>query len=89
MLYIMHRTQLYLEDDLWATLKARAKREKTSISELVRKAARERYAVDHEERKAAMLSIVGLWADRTDPPDTETYIRNLRDDNRLERLEIE
>jgi hypothetical protein len=39
-----------------------------------------------EERKAAMMSIVGLWKDRTDLPDTETYIRSLRDGTRLERL---
>jgi len=39
-----------------------------------------------EERKAAMMGIVGLWKDRTDLPDTETYIRSLRDGTRLERL---
>jgi hypothetical protein len=39
-----------------------------------------------EERKAAMMGIVGLWKDRTDLPDTETYIRNLRGGTRLERL---
>jgi len=39
-----------------------------------------------EERKAAMMSIVGLWKDRTDLPDTETYIRSLRDGTRLGRL---
>jgi hypothetical protein len=44
--------------------------------------------VNHEERRAAMLGIVGLWKDRTDLPDTETYIRNLRDDDRMERLGI-
>jgi hypothetical protein len=39
-----------------------------------------------EERKAAMMGIVGLWKDRTDLPDTETYIRNLREGTRLKRL---
>ena len=39
-----------------------------------------------EQRRAAMMGIVGLWKDRTDLPDTETYIRNLRGGNRLERL---
>ncbi len=39
-----------------------------------------------EERKAAMMGIVGLWADRTDLPDTETYVRNLRSGTRLQRL---
>jgi hypothetical protein len=39
-----------------------------------------------EERRAAMMGIVGLWKDRTDLPDTETYIRNLRGGSRFERL---
>lgn len=39
-----------------------------------------------EERRTAMMAIVGLWKDRTDLPDTETYIRNLRGGDRLERL---
>jgi hypothetical protein len=38
-----------------------------------------------ESRKAAMMGIVGLWKDRTDLPDTETYIRNLRGGTRLAR----
>jgi hypothetical protein len=42
-----------------------------------------------EERRAAMLGIVGLWKDRTDLPDTETYIRKLRTGTRLKRLGIE
>jgi len=39
-----------------------------------------------EERRADMMAAVGLWKDRTDLPDTETYIRNLREGTRLERL---
>jgi hypothetical protein len=39
-----------------------------------------------EERRAAMMAIVGLWKDRTDLPDTETYVRNLRKGTRLARL---
>jgi hypothetical protein len=88
MLYIMRRTQLYLDDDLWATLHARAKVEKTTISDLVRRAARERYLESTEERRAALMGIVGLWRDRTDLPDTEKYVRNLRKGTRLKRLGI-
>jgi hypothetical protein len=84
----MKRTQLYLDDDLWNTLHVKALNGGTSISELVRTAARDRYMVNLEERRAAMLGIVGLWKDRTDLPDTETYVRNLRTDNRLKRLGI-
>jgi hypothetical protein len=40
-----------------------------------------------DERRAAMMGIVGLWKDRTDLPDTETYIRNLRNGSRLEELQ--
>jgi hypothetical protein len=61
----------------------------TSISELVRIAARDRYMGNLEERRAAMMGIVGLWKDRTDIEDSEAYIRNMRDDNRMERLGIE
>ena len=39
-----------------------------------------------EARPAAMMGIVGLWKNRTDLPDTETYIRNLRKGTRLARL---
>ncbi|HEY1901169.1 MAG TPA: CopG family transcriptional regulator [Terracidiphilus sp.] len=85
----MKRTQLYLDDDLWAALHAQALLRRTSISELVRIAARDRYMGNLEERRAAMMGIVGLWKDRTDMEDTETYIRNLRNDDRLERLGIE
>ena len=88
MLYIMKRTQLYLDDDLWEALHTQAILGGTSISDLVRVAARDRYMGNLEERRAAMMGIVGLWKDRTDLPDTETYIRNLRDDDRLERLGI-
>ena len=82
----MHRTQLYLEDDLWTTLQIRARRDGTSISELVRIAARDRYMNSREQRIADMESVVGLWKDRNDLPDTEIYVRNLRADDRMDRL---
>ena len=85
----MHRTQLYLEDDLWTTLQIRARRDGTSISELVRIAARDRYMNSREQRIADMESVVGLWKDRNDLPDAETYVRNLRTDDRMDRLKTE
>lgn len=84
----MKRTQLYLEDDLLDTLRAHARREKTTVSDLVRKAARERYMYTPEQRYADMMAAVGVWKDRTDLPDTETYVRNLRKSTRLKRLGI-
>jgi hypothetical protein len=61
--------------------------EGATISELVRVAVRERYMGNLEERRAAMLGVVGLWKDRAGLADTESFIRDLRDDDRLERLE--
>jgi len=82
----MRRTQLYLDDDLWKALHTHARREKTTISDLVRRAARERYLAGKEDRAKAMQAWVGIWKDRTDLPETEEYVRSLRHDNRLERL---
>jgi Ribbon-helix-helix protein, copG family len=87
MLYIMKRTQLYLDDDLWNALHARARNEGTTISALVREAARARYIGNLDERRKAMMAFVGIRKDRTDLPDsTEEYVRSLRRDTRLERL---
>lgn len=84
----MKRTQLYLDDDLWHALHTRAAIEKTTVSDLVRTATRERYLEDSEKRRKALMGIVGIWKDRTDLPDTETYVRNLRKGSRLKRLGI-
>lgn len=82
----MRRTQLYLEDDLWAALHAKALLVGATVSELVRVAVREQYMGNLAERRAAMLGIVGLWKDRSGMKDTESWIRDLRDDDRLKRL---
>jgi len=83
----MRRTQLYLDDDLWNALHQRARSQGTTISALVREAARERYLGNLEERRAAMLAFVGIRKDRKDLPDsTEEYVRSLRRDTRLKRL---
>jgi metal-responsive CopG/Arc/MetJ family transcriptional regulator len=86
MIYLMRRTQLYLDEELWKALHARARRERTTVSELVRQAARDRYLRHSDERQAAMMGVVGLWKGRTDLPDTEAYVRSLRKGTRLKRL---
>jgi len=83
----MKRTQLYLDEDLWSALHSRARREGTTISGLVREAARERYLGGREERGQAMRAIIGMWKDRPEFADSIEYVRNLRGDDRLERLE--
>ena len=86
MLYIMRRTQLYLDEDVWNALKARARAMNTSISELVREAVRERYVGKLNERRKAMRAFAGMRRDAPDPTDTEAYVRNLRRGGRLERV---
>ena len=85
-MYIMKRTQLYLDDDLWDALHVRARNEGTTISDLVRQAARERYLGNLDERRKAMEAVVGIWKDRPEFSDPEKYIRRLRRSNRLERI---
>ena len=82
----MRRTQLYLDDQLWNALHARARSEKTTISELVREAVRERYLGSREERMNAMKMFVGSGKDRSGPLDAVEYVRDLRRGGRLDRL---
>lgn len=74
----MRRTQLYLEDSVWNALRIHSRESGLSMSELVRKALREKYLGSADRRKEALKAIVGLWKDRTDLPDTETWIRSIR-----------
>ena len=83
----MRRTQLYLDDDLWNALHARARSQRTTISALVRQAVRDRYLGNLDERRKAMLAFVGIRKDRVDLPDSTEYVRSLRRDSRIERLE--
>lgn len=82
----MHRTQLYLDEDLWSALHAHARRERTTVSDLVRRAAREKYLSGLEERGRAMRAIIGIWKDRPEFADSAAYVRKLRRDDRMERL---
>jgi hypothetical protein len=82
----MRRTQLYLDDPLWNALHARARSQKTTISELVRVAARDRYLGRRDEQRKAMQEFAGSQKRRSDPVDSARYIRDLRRGDRLERL---
>jgi len=82
----MKRTQLYLNEDIWKALHIRARQRKTTISELVRQAVREKYGNASADRRQTMQALVGLWKDRKDLPDTEQYVRRLRKGKRLRRV---
>jgi hypothetical protein len=82
----MRRTQLYLDNDLWNALHVRARSRKTTISELVREAVRERYFDKREERITAMKAFVGSRREGAGAPEAVDVVRDLRRGNRLERL---
>ena len=85
----MRRTQLYLDEHLWNALHARARSGKTSISELVRAAVRDRYLGKRDEQAKAMQEFVGIRKSRSESVDAVEYIRSLRRGDRLERLSQE
>ena len=82
----MKRTQLYLDDDIWKALHVHSRQRRTSVSDLVRQAVRDRYGSSPANRRQAMMALVGMWKDRDDLPDATTYIRRLRKGKRLKRI---
>jgi len=82
----VRRTQLYLDDHLWSALHARARSRKTTVSELVREAVRERYFGQQDEQAKAMQDFVGIRKERSDAAASAGYVRSLRRGDRLERL---
>jgi hypothetical protein len=82
----MRRTQLYLDEHLWNALHTRARSRRTSISELVREAVRERYLGRRDEQMKAMQEFVGIRKERSGPLDAVQYVQNLRRGDRLEGL---
>jgi hypothetical protein len=83
----MRRTQLYLDAHLWNTLHARARSRKTTVSELVREAARERYLGRRDEQRKAMQEFIGSGKRSSGPLDSVQIVRSLRRGDRLDRLQ--
>jgi hypothetical protein len=84
----VHRTQLYLDPEIYRALTVVAERENKTLSAVIRERLRRALKKDlRKNRDWAIDQAFGLWADRTDLPDTETYINRLRDDTeRRKRL---
>ena len=76
----MHRTQLYLDDEMHRQLRAVARRQGRTVSDLVREAVAQTYGlVGADERAHTLQGIQGLWRER-DLGDTHAYVRRLRRD---------
>lgn len=82
----MRRTLLYLDEPLWRVLHARARRGKTTISELVRVVVLERYASGSAEREEAMQRFIGIGKSRPVRVSSVDQIRLLRKGSRLDKL---
>jgi len=81
------RTQLYLDETIHRRLRALARRQGRTLSELVRDALVQVYGRPHaDERAATLRAVEGLWRDRNDIGDSDMYVRRLRrDTHRLRR----
>ena len=87
-MYIHHmvRTQLYLDEAIHARLRELARKQKRTISELVREALLRAYgAGGPDERLDTLKAIRGLWQDREDMISSREYVRRLRSDTRRKR----
>jgi metal-responsive CopG/Arc/MetJ family transcriptional regulator len=82
----VRRTQLYLDDQLWNALHARARSQRTTISELVREAVRERYLSNREQRMKMMQEFIGSRKVSSASNDPVEEVRSLRRGNRIERF---
>jgi hypothetical protein len=82
----MTRTQLYLDDTMHARVRALARRQGRSLSDLVREALEKAYGGSRDDdRKNSLDAIEGLWKSRKDLPGTAAYVRRLRRNTRSGR----
>ena len=80
------RTQILFDEYLWKTLFDRAKKEKTSIGELVRTAVKEKYEEENllQKRKKVVEGIIALGEkygkELAKGEDSTTIIRKMREE---------
>lgn len=87
-MYIVKRTQLYLDEEEYGVLEVLARQRRCSVSELVREAIRLTYFRRRSLDPVKVLAETrGLWKDREDLGETEEYLRRLRRGTRLERCD--
>lgn len=81
-IYIMKRTQLYLDDDMYALLKKTSQMEHVTISNLVRKAVFHFYQNPGDQNQLNhLMAAFGLWNDKKNF-DTERYVKSIRKSKR-------
>jgi len=83
----MKRTQLYMDEDIFRTLKRVGRERSVTISQLVREALQKTYGREKPADAASILrEAAGIWKDRKDLGATDDYVRSARKDTRRERF---
>ncbi len=76
-----------MEESVWKLLEVLARQSRSSVSDLIRQAVREKYVHTNGNRAEVFRSVAGLWRGRTDLPETATYVRRLRKGRRWTRMQ--
>jgi hypothetical protein len=85
-LYIVHRTQLYLDHELYRALAAAAGEQGTTLSDVVRDRLKRSFAEEPPlDPLAAIEQAIGAWGPRPDLPRTDALVRKLRKGARRRR----
>lgn len=81
---LVKRTQLYLDERLWAVIKVHARISKSTVSDVMRQTLQEKYL--SPRRTDILKSMVGLWKEHDSKVDSTEYVRRLRKDRRSESV---
>jgi metal-responsive CopG/Arc/MetJ family transcriptional regulator len=76
----MRRTQIYLDEEIYAYLKRESRLRKKTISELIREAVKEKIQNRKNKMLSALKEVAGIWKDRDVNP--EEFIKTVRKDRR-------
>src|SRR5262245_1719122 len=83
----MVRTQLFLDEATHARLRALARKQGRTVSDLVREAVDRMFGHGPlDDRERTLKGILGLWRGRSDIDGTRAYVRSLRKSTRRNRL---
>ena len=83
----MVRTQLFLDEELHTRLRALARKQGRTVSDLVRETLHRAFGSGAQDERARTLeAICGLWRDRKDIGSTRAYVRRLRRGTRRRRI---
>lgn len=76
--YIMHRTQILLDDHQYYQLRSESERTGRSIADLVREAVDEKFQASNDRVWRALRASRGAWADRDHIGTGAEYVERIR-----------